>query len=111
LMGVRIAVGFPMTIFGAATTARQRFALNNAVAIGVAIANGLVTYLVLSAGYGLVPLVAATTSVSLASYGAYAWTARRAFPEMRLRVSAFSRGLVREVTTYSIYLFIIDIAI
>src|SRR5204862_6719705 len=28
IIGVRIAVGFPMTVFGAATTARQRFALN-----------------------------------------------------------------------------------
>jgi O-antigen/teichoic acid export membrane protein len=111
LMGVRIVIGFPMTVFGAATTARQRFALNNAVAIAVALVNAAVTYAVLTAGYGLVALVAATTAVGIASYGAYAWTARCAFPEMRLRVSAFSRSLVREVTTYSIYLFVIDIAI
>jgi O-antigen/teichoic acid export membrane protein len=111
LMGVRIAVGFPMTVFGAATTARQRFALNNTVAIGVTLANGAVTYLVLSAGYGLIALVAATTAVGLASYAAYAWTARRAFPTLRIRPSAFSRDLVREITTYSIYLFLIDIAI
>jgi O-antigen/teichoic acid export membrane protein len=111
LLGVRIAVAFPMTVFGAATTARQRFMLNNFVAIGVALLNGLVTYLVLAAGFGLVPLVASTTAVSLASYAAYAWTARRAFPEMRIRLSAFSRPLVREVTTFSIYLFIIDLAI
>jgi O-antigen/teichoic acid export membrane protein len=111
LLGVRIAIGFPMTVFGAATTARQRFALNNLVAIAVALVNGAVTYLVLSAGFGLVPLVASTTAVSLASYGAYAWTARRAFPEMRIRPSSFSRALVRDVTTFSVYLFLIDIAI
>jgi len=111
LLGVRIAIGFPMTVFGAATTARQRFALNNGVAIAVALINGGVTYLVLSAGFGLVPLVAATTAVSLASYGAYAWTARRAFPEMRIRPSSFSKTLVRDVTTFSVYLFLIDIAI
>jgi O-antigen/teichoic acid export membrane protein len=111
LLGIRIAIGFPMTVFGAATTARQRFALNNVVAIVVALANGFVTYVMLAAGFGLVPLVASTTAVSLASYGAYAWTARRAFPEMRIRPSSFSRALVRDVTTFSIYLFIIDIAI
>jgi O-antigen/teichoic acid export membrane protein len=111
LLGIRIAVGFPMTVFGAATTARQRFALNNVVAIAVALLNGLVTYVVLAAGWGLVPLVASTTVVSLASYGAYAWTARRAFPEMRIRPSSFNRALVRDVTTFSVYLFIIDIAI
>jgi O-antigen/teichoic acid export membrane protein len=111
LMGARIAVGFPMTVFGAVTTARQRFALNNSVAIAVALVNGAATYLVLSAGYGLVALVAATTAVGLSSYAAYACTARIAMPTLRIRVSAFSRGLVREVTTYSVYLFLIDIAI
>jgi O-antigen/teichoic acid export membrane protein len=111
LMGLRIAIGFPMTVFGAATTARQRFALNNTVAVVVALLNGAVTYLVLSAGHGLVPLVAATTAVSLASYGAYAWTAKRAFPELRIRPSWFDPKLVREVTTFSAYLFVIDIAI
>ena len=111
MIGIRTALGFPMTVFGAATTARQRFALNNAVAIVIALANGAVTYLVLATGHGLLTLVACTSALGLASYGAYAWTARRAFPELRIRPSSFSRGLVRDVTTFSIYLFIIDIAI
>ena len=111
IMGLRIAVGFPMTVFGAATTARQRFALNNTVAIVVALVNGLVTYLVLATGHGLVTLVASTTAVGLASYAGYAWSARRAFPALRIRPSSFNRRLVRDVTTFSIYLFLIDIAI
>ena len=44
IIGVRIAVGFPMTVFGAATTARQRFALNNSVAILFSLLNAAVTY-------------------------------------------------------------------
>ena len=111
MMGLRTAIGFPMTVFGAATNARQRFALNNAVAIAVALANGAVTYLVLATGHGLLTLVAATTALGLFSYAGYAWTARRAFPELRIRPSSFSRALVRDVTTFSVYLFIIDIAI
>src|SRR5262245_17888534 len=39
VIGVRIALGFPMTVFGAVTTARQRFALNNLVATVSAIVN------------------------------------------------------------------------
>ncbi len=111
LFGVRIAVGFPMTVFGAATTARQRFALNNVVAVAVALVNGFVTYAVLTAGGGLTALVASTTAVSIASYGAYAWTARQAFPEMRIRPTSFSRALVRDVTAFRVYLFLIDLAI
>ena len=111
LLGVRIAIGFPMTVFGAATTARQRFALNNAVAIVVALLNGAVTYVVLSTGHGLLTLVASTTTLAIGSYAAYAWTARRAFPELRIRPSSFNPRLVRDVTTFSMYLFVIDIAI
>ncbi len=111
IMGVRIAVGFPMTVFGAVTTSRQRFALNNSVAIAVAIANALVTYLVLVAGHGLVPLVAATSAIGIVSYAAYGWTARRAFPQMHIRPSLFDRRIVREVTAFSVYLFLIDVAI
>jgi O-antigen/teichoic acid export membrane protein len=111
IMGLRVAVGFPMTVFGAATTARQRFALNNMVAITAALANGALTYAVLASGHGLLTLVASTTALALVSYAGYAWTARRAFPELRIRPSSFSRALVRDVTTFSVYLFIIDIAI
>src|SRR5207249_9335167 len=56
-------------------------------------------------------LVSATTAIGLASYGLYAWTASIAFPQLRIRPSAFSGRLVREVTAFSMYLFIIDIAI
>ena len=97
MIGVRIAIGFPMTVFGAATTARQRFALNNTVAIVVALANGAITYAVLATGHGLLTLVACTTALGIASYAGYAWTARRAFPELRIRPSSFSRALVRDV--------------
>lgn len=110
LLGLRIAVGLPMSVFGAATTARQRFALNNSVAIAVVLVNAAITYLVLSAGYGLIPLVASTTTVGLLSYLAYAWTASRAMPEMRLRPRLFNRPLLGEVTTFSVYLLLISIA-
>ena len=111
IIGVRVVVGFPMTVFGAATTARQRFALNNSVAIASALANGAATYFLLSAGYGLLTLVACTTTLSVVSYAAYAWTARVAFPAMQIRMSSFRRSLIRDVTTFSVYLFLIDLAV
>jgi O-antigen/teichoic acid export membrane protein len=111
MIGLRIAVGFPMTVFGAATTARQRFALNNTVATVIALVNGGATFLLLWMGYRVRAVVAASTATALLGYFAYAWTAKVAFPELRLRVSAFRPGLVREVTAFSLYVFLIDIAI
>jgi O-antigen/teichoic acid export membrane protein len=111
MIGIRIAVGFPMTVFGAATTARQRFALNNTVAAVIALVSGGATFLLLALGYRVRAVVAASTVTALFGYVAYAWTARVAFPELRLRPSAFNSKLVRDVTAFSLYVFIIDIAI
>jgi O-antigen/teichoic acid export membrane protein len=111
IIGLRVVLGFPMSVFGAATTARQRFALNNTVAIVLALLQGAVTYLVLVNGHGLLPLVTATTALSISGYLAYAWTARRAFPELDLKPSWFSRSIVREVSSFSLYFFLIDVAI
>ncbi|HXH05030.1 MAG TPA: oligosaccharide flippase family protein [Vicinamibacterales bacterium] len=111
ILGLRAAAGLPMSVFGAVTTARQRFAATSAIAIGVALVQGLVTWVMLRAGYGLVPLVAATTAVGLASYAAYAAVAWQTFPGMRLSPSRFSAAHVREVTAFSFYLFLIGIAI
>jgi O-antigen/teichoic acid export membrane protein len=110
-MALRVAIGFPMSVLGAVTVARQRFTLNNVVATLASLANGLVTYAVLNAGYGLVPLVAATTTLALAMYAVYGWAARRSFPPLRITPGAFSLALVREVTAFSAYVFIIDVAI
>ncbi len=110
VLGVRLAVGFPMTVFGAVTNARQRFALNTWVAVVVAVVNAAVTYVVLATGHGLLVLVPSTVSVSLLSYIAYGLVARHVFPGMRLSVSRFSRRRLREVTSFSMYLFVISIS-
>jgi len=72
-----------MTVFGAATSATGSGSRSTThVAIAVALANGPGHLRRARGRFGLVPLVASTTAVSLASYGAYAWTGRNArFPE------------------------------
>jgi O-antigen/teichoic acid export membrane protein len=110
ILGVRVALGFPMTVFGAVTNARQGFVLNNGVAIIAVLANAALTYIVLERGHGLVMLVAVTTALNVLAYGGYAWTARRVFPELRIRARFFSRTQWREVTAFSVYLFVIQIA-
>ena len=111
ILGTRMAIGFPMTVFGAVTTSRQAFALNGSIAVVSSLASAGVTYLVLVSGYGLVPLVAATTAVALLTYVAYAASARHVFPALRIRPSRFSRSRVREITAFSAWVFLIDIAI
>jgi O-antigen/teichoic acid export membrane protein len=111
ILGVRVAVAFPMSVFGAVTTTRQRFALTGSIAIAVALAQGAATYFVLRAGYGLVTLVATTTGLALVSYVAYVMAAYAAFPGMRLSLARFQLTEVRDVTSFSVYLFLISLAI
>jgi O-antigen/teichoic acid export membrane protein len=106
-----MAIAFPMSVFGAVTTARQRFALTGSIAIVAALVQGLATYLVLRAGYGVVTLVSITSLLGVATYAAYAAAARATFPGMRLSLSQFDTAQVREVTAFSVYLFLISIAI
>ncbi len=110
VLGTRAAIGFPMTVFGAVTTSRQYFALNTTIAIVVSLLSAAATYFVLDSGYGLVPLVCTTTAISLLAYVAYARAALVAYPGLRIRTSLFSRARLRDVTSFSLYLFVIDIA-
>ncbi len=111
ILGVRVAIAFPMSVFGAVTTSRQRFTLTGSIAIAMALIQGTATYLLLRAGYGLVPLVATTTALAMASYAAYIVAAYASFPGMRLSPRRFRLAEVRGVTSFSIYLFLITLAI
>ena len=100
-----------MTVFGALTTSRQYFALNTSIAIVVALVNAVVTYAVLASGHGLLTLVPATTGRGPAVLCRVCPRGALRLPRMRIRPSLFSRRRLREVTAFSLYLFVIDIAI
>lgn len=109
IVGTRIALGYPMTVFGAVVNARQGFVRNNTIAIAVVLLNAIVTYVVLEAGGGLIALVAWTTALNATGYIAYAWSAWTVFPDLEIRLRHFSRADWRDVTAYSTYVFIIGL--
>src|SRR5262245_44845705 len=73
MTGGYLAVRFPLAIFGAVVYGFQRYYLNNAVSIATSLFIALVNVGVLSAGHGLVALVAATTTVRVLALGLFAW--------------------------------------
>ena len=105
-----VALGFPVSVFGGIVNGFQRQYLNGAVAFVTALVVAGVNVAVLLAGYGLPELVAATTIVRILSYIAYALNAYRVFPGLRIRASHFRRERLREVTGFSVYILIIDLA-
>jgi O-antigen/teichoic acid export membrane protein len=105
-----VALGFPVGVFGGIVNAFQRQYMNGVVAFITAITVALVNVAVLLAGYGLPELVAATTGVRLLSYVAYTLNAYRVFPALRIRLRYFNRDRLREVTGFSVFILIIDLA-
>jgi O-antigen/teichoic acid export membrane protein len=108
ITGVNVALNFPFSVFGGVVNGFQRQHLNAAVGIGSSVLIAAVNVVVLTAGFGLVALVMATTAVRLATYVVYASNAYRIFPGLRLRPSLFRRDRLREVTGFSVYALVID---
>jgi O-antigen/teichoic acid export membrane protein len=105
-----VAVGFPMSVFGGVVNGFQRHFMNGSVAIVTTITVALVNVAVLLGGYGLVELVAATTGIRLAAYVGYRLNAYRAYPGLRVRPSLVRLSRLREVSGFSAFILLIDIA-
>jgi len=108
IIGLNLACNFPFSVFGGVIDGFQRYDRNNIVAIVTSVAVALANAAVLMAGYGLVALVAATTTVRLLAYGVYRMNAYRIYPPLRIRASFFRKSRLREVTGFSVYSSVID---
>jgi O-antigen/teichoic acid export membrane protein len=110
IVGIGLAAGFPAGVFGGLVNGFQRYYQNNLISILTSIVTALVNVAVLIAGYGLLALVATTTAVRLGSYLLYWRSARGAFPLLALKWQYVRRERLREVTAFSAFLLLIDIA-
>jgi len=107
-VGVYLSLRFPLAIFGAVVYGFQRYYRNNAVSIAQSLIVAAVNVAILSAGYGLVALVASITAVRLLALGLFVLNAYRTFPGLHIGPSLFRRARLREVTGFSIYMAVLD---
>jgi O-antigen/teichoic acid export membrane protein len=105
-----VAMGFPFSVFGGVVNGFQRHFLNGYVSIGASILVAIVNLAVLLAGYGLVELVAATTAVRMLAYLGYRLNAYRAYPALKIRAGYIRITRLREVTGFSAFILVIDLA-
>jgi O-antigen/teichoic acid export membrane protein len=108
IIAVNVAMNFPFSVYGGVTSGFQRYDINNLVAIVSNVMVALVNVAVVLLGFGLIPLVAATSFVRFATYFVYRRSAFRVFPGLRIRPSLFRRSRLREVTGFSVYSSVID---
>jgi O-antigen/teichoic acid export membrane protein len=105
---VNVAVGMTFTVFGGVINGFQRYDLNNITGAASSVVVAIVNVLVLVAGYGLVALVVATTVVRVLTYWVYRANAYRVFPELTLRFALFNTRRLRELTSFSFFMALID---
>jgi O-antigen/teichoic acid export membrane protein len=105
---VFVAIGTACTVFGAVINGFQRYDLNNVAGTASTVVIAVVNVLVLWAGYGLVALVVATTIVRVLTFWVYRSNAYRVFPEMCIRLDLFRRDRLRELTSFSVFMALID---
>jgi O-antigen/teichoic acid export membrane protein len=105
---VNVAVGMTFTVFGGVINGFQRYDLNNITGAASSVVVAVVNVLVLLAGYGLIALVIATTAVRVLTYWAYRANAYRVFPELTLRLGYFNTRRLRELTSFSFFMALID---
>jgi O-antigen/teichoic acid export membrane protein len=108
VIGVNVAINFPFSVYGGVSNGFQRYDINNVTAIVTNITAAVVNVVVLLLGFGLLPLVMATTFVRVVAYFVYRQNAYRVFPALRISPSLFRRERLREVTGFSVYSSIID---
>src|SRR5205085_8726505 len=85
IIGVNVAINFPFSVYGGVSSGFQRYDINNVVAIVSNLTVAAVNVGVILAGYGLLPLVAATTGVRFVTYFIYRSNAYRVFPSLEIR--------------------------
>lgn len=108
IIGVNVALNFPFSVYGGVTSGFQRYDINNMVAIVSNLVVAIVNIAVVLMGFGLVPLVAATTFVRIATLFVYRRNAFTVYPALAIRPALFRRSRLREVTGFSIYSSVID---
>ncbi len=108
IIGVYVAASFPFSVFGGIINGFQRYDVNSIVGVGSSILVAVVNVVMLLMGFGLVPLVLVTTSVRVATYFLYRWNAYHIFPPLVVRPSLFRWQRVRELSTFSVYISMID---
>jgi O-antigen/teichoic acid export membrane protein len=108
LLSLSVSCSFAFAVFGGVVNGFQRYDLNNLVGTLSSVVTALVNVAVLTAGFGLVELVAATTIVRLGTLWIYRRNAYRVFPELHIAPRFIRVARLREVTMFSVFVSVSD---
>lgn len=110
ITGSGVALGFPLSIFGLAPYARQRFDISNALGITERLIHAALVVWVLSADYGLIGVALATAVMPLLMASVRIPVAYRLIPGLSINLRKFRRNSVRELAHFGFFNFLVNAA-
>jgi O-antigen/teichoic acid export membrane protein len=110
ILGINLALGFPLGVYGAVLFGLARFPVRNGIRIGgMIIRNGLFL-LVLRNGGGLPAIGIVITACGLAESACAAWASYHYLPGLHFSFRLVDRETFRIIRGYSIFVFLVQIA-
>lgn len=110
ILGLQLALGFPLRVFSGTLIAFLRYDLHTfAVTLRLIVGNGLIFFL-LQDGHGIVAMAWSLFAANLIQYALFFLFARRVFPKLRLRRSLVDRGTIKTLAGYSSKSFAVELA-
>ena len=111
LIGAAVAVNLPMNLFKAILNGSGRMVLLNGIDLLVLLINAAAIVLLLRAGYGITGLILATAATMVLGPLLAMVLAFRLTPQLSLSPRLFSPQRVRELTGFSFYFFVSNVAV
>jgi O-antigen/teichoic acid export membrane protein len=105
-----VLFALPLSLFQGILFGEQRIALLNTVQIVTTLLYGVMAWVALAHGAGVVTLSWLNLTAMLVEYGLYVCFALRCVPELRISLKLADRGLLRSVASFSMAQFVVSMA-
>jgi O-antigen/teichoic acid export membrane protein len=111
LLGVNVAISFPLNVFDAVFRGLQRFDIANFIRIILSILRAGAIVIFLGAGGGLIALATITLVMAALECVIKAAMCKRVFPHQKISLRLANIKLLKELLGFSLYMFIIGISV
>lgn len=105
LMVFNLAITFPFSLFGSIITAYEQFVFQKVIAIVRIILNTATMIVLLNFGYKAIAMVVVTTIFNVLTLGLNFWYCKH-YLKIKLKFARFKWGFLKEVSIYSLWIFL-----
>ena len=104
LLVVNLAITFPFSLFGSIITAYEQFVFQKVLTIVRVVLNTATMVVLLTLGYKAVAMVVVTTIFNIVTLGCNFWYCKSRL-NVKLRFGGFQLGFLKDVSIYSLWIF------